>query len=189
MKTYRSYIARLVIASMLLLSILPFFASAAVPPASLTSGNYKWEVERGISSTFSHGGCTFPDTLTGNGDTCLVLADYQFETGYDYALVLGVHPYSTTTTGDSVVISVQFKDQNKAKLFSMNCDTIVGAAGLLGSITMLPVNRNAMIPGGYCNIVIKSLADLSSRKFINTYTSMQIVKRRALSYPVSWPFK
>jgi hypothetical protein len=187
MKTFRSYIARLTILSMLLLTVLPVFA--ANPPASLTSGAYDWQVERGISTTFSHGGMSSPDTLTGNGDSAIVLADYQFTSGYEYALVMGVHAYSTTTTGDSVVISVQFKDQNKAKLFSMNCDTIVGAAGLLGSITMLPIGRAALVPGGYCSIVVKSLADLSTRKFINNFTSMQLLKRRGQSYPVSWPFK
>jgi hypothetical protein len=186
MKTPKSYLARLLIIAF---ALFPVLALAAVPPASITSGEYVWDVERGISTSFSHGGCSFPDTLTGNGDTCLVLKDYQFSSGYEYALVFANHPYSTTTTGDSVVLSVQFKDQNGLKVLSMNCDTIVGAAGLLGSITILPVGRSILIPGGTCNIVVKSLADISTRKFITAYTGVQLLKRRAVNYPMSWPFR
>jgi hypothetical protein len=185
MKTTKSYLARLLV---ICIALFPVLALAAVPPASLTSGNYSWEVERGLSSSFSHGGCTFPDTVTGTGDTCVLLFNYQFESGYDYALAMGKHPYSTTTTGDSVFIKVNYKDQNKVLMFDQFCDTLVGAAGLKGSITMLPVNRNCFIPGGYCDIVITSTA-LSTRLFVNTYTSLQLLKRKAINYPKSWPFK
>lgn len=184
MKKFTSIIARLLMV-MLVLAPIGAFATATTAPGATTNVLWNWDVERDASTSFSHGGATFPDTITSTGDSCILLKNYQFNQGYEYLIQRGPSPYSTTTTGDSVFYRCDFKDANKTYLYTVYIDTVVGANGLKGGLILLSVNRQNWAP--YVDIVITSTA-LSSRLFVTSYATTRLLKRKPVGFNKPWPF-
>lgn len=154
---------------------LPAIAFAAAPSATTVDANYEWGVEVAASSQLNTGSVTLPDTLTGTGDSAILLKHYAFPSRFEFSLVRGPNG-GTLTTNDTVITRADFFNVNKTYLYSVYIDTIIAAA-TAGHNILLPVNRVGWAP--YVSIVMKPTAALSTRVF-TTPATVQVNKRRAV---------
>ena len=171
-----------------LIALLAVVALSAPPAFSVVDAQYEYSMERAGSTTFAKGNWsgstpwTTYDTLTGTGDTSILLYKYKFSNVGEYYLSLA--PLTGTfTTGDTLYFKAYYYNANGTFAGYAVLDTLAYADNGKGKNIMLNVNRT--VSYSYVSIVASSTA-LSTRLAIFTGANMELKARRPVVTTKAW---